>query len=565
MNPPVSKRPREAGRHAGATAVVRVACAQLAARELEDSERSLEDALAAISEAARARASLVVLPECTYPAYILAEPVTPTRFRDDDEVERLFATSAREHGISVAVGLAQRWRPGDGGARNAAVLFGPDGEVRLRTAKRFLWDFDAEWFAPGSPSDPVRWVGPGGEEIGSVGMLVCADARMPEIARSLAVAGARLILDPTAWVATGRDPTVLSNPQPEYLMSVRALENGVWIAAADKVGLERGTVVYAGSSGVFAPDGSVVAMATSDEPEIVVADVDLSQATGPPVARRPELYRRITDRTEVTQAFGRVTIPVVPQDVLFRLGLLQSAAPSDVTAVREKLGQLATTVHALGLDVLAAVAVAGEPDVGGAADAGAVAEILSKDLNVAAGVAVTDGQGSIRAFHVVANGSRLDALPTHGSSGDPAGSLASRTIDIGPLRLAAVVGAEGLVPEVARVVCLDGAELVLWAADAGTPLVLEVARVRAVENRVWVALLVPASQGDDVREAIAAVIDPDGRVGAIGLRGRDHLVTAMVNVASARLKQMAPGTDVLADRQPGSYSILVHAEGNEPT
>ena len=105
----------------------------------------------------------------------------------------------------------------------------------------------------------------------------------------------------------------------------------------------------------------------------------------------------------------------------------------------------------------------------------------------------------------------------------------------------------------------------LWAADAGTPLVLEVARVRAVENRVWVALLVPAVQGDDVREAIAAVIDPDGRIGAIGLRGRDHLVTAMVNLASARLKQMAPGTDVLTDRQPGSYATLVYAEGNEPT
>jgi predicted amidohydrolase len=126
-----------------------------------------------------------------------------------------------------------------------------------------------------------------------------------------------------------------------------------------------------------------------------------------------------------------------------------------------------------------------------------------------------------------------------------------------------LVGAEGLVPEVARAICLDGAELVLWAADAGTPLALEVARARAIENRVWVGLLSPApGQGVD-GESIAAVLDPDGRVVAIGLRGSDHLVTAVVSLASARQKQMAPGTNVLTDRQPESYAVLLRADGGE--
>jgi hypothetical protein len=43
---------------------------------------------------------------------------------------------------------------------------------------------------------------------------------------------------------------------------------------------------------------------------------------------------------------------------------------------------------------------------------------------------------------------------------------------------------------------------------------------------------------------------------AIGLRGRDHLVAGTVNVATGRLKQMAPGTDVLQGRQPDTYAIL---------
>jgi hypothetical protein len=84
---------------------------------------------------------------------------------------------------------------------------------------------------------------------------------------------------------------------------------------------------------------------------------------------------------------------------------------------------------------------------------------------------------------------------------------------------------------------------------------LDVARVRAVENRVWVGIIVPTGSSS-VDEPLSALVDPDGRVVAIGLRGRDHLVAGTVNVATARLKQMAPGTDVLQGRQPDTYAIL---------
>jgi predicted amidohydrolase len=137
--------------------------------------------------------------------------------------------------------------------------------------------------------------------------------------------------------------------------------------------------------------------------------------------------------------------------------------------------------------------------------------------------------------------------------------LEARTWDVGPLRVGALVGPEGLVPEVCRIVTLQGAELLLWAADADTPRPLDVARVRAVENRVWVGIIVPAASSSQVNEPLSALVDPDGRVVAIGLRGRDHLVAGTVNVATARLKQMAPGTDVLQGRQPDTYTILTDA------
>jgi predicted amidohydrolase len=538
---------------ATASRTVRVACAQLVARDLNDHEHALEEALSAVAEAAAMGADLVVLPECTYPAYVLADPVTDVSVRPDSEVEQVFGAAAAERGLWLAVGLAQSWRPGARDARNAALLFGPDGTVHLRTAKRLLWDFDGRWFTPGGRVDPVAWLRPAGSDASSIGMLVCADARMPEIARSLAVGGASIILDPTAWVATGRETASLQNLQPEYLMSVRALENGVWIAAADKVGMERGAVVYAGQSCVIAPDGSVAAMASSDEPEIVMADVDLAAATGPPVSRRPKLYGAIADGGAGSEAAIRVATPVVAAGSVVRVGLLQSRSSMDAAALRARFTDLGAVARALGLGIVACVVTADTHE------AASLARSVSADLDALSAVAVADEGGRIRELHVSAGGTVSTAGRTHGSAADPGGSLAARTSDVGTLRVGAIVGPEGLVPEVSRIVTLQGAELLLWVADADTPRALEVARVRAVENRVWVGLIAAARSSSEIDEPLSAVIDPDGRVVAIGLRGRDQLVAGVVNVATARLKQMAPGTDILKGRQPETYSILTDA------
>jgi predicted amidohydrolase len=126
--------------------------------------------------------------------------------------------------------------------------------------------------------------------------------------------------------------------------------------------------------------------------------------------------------------------------------------------------------------------------------------------------------------------------------------------------LGVIVGPEGLVPEVTRVLTLDGAELIVWLADVDTPMALEVARVRAVENRVWTALVVPSGSKDP----ISALVDPEGRVTAVGVRGRDQLVVGTVNVLTARQKEMAPGTHVLNDRQPAAYDVLAASSVTTP-
>jgi predicted amidohydrolase len=527
--------------------ILRVACAQLHAHGIEEAETALGEALAAVAEAARRGADLVVLPECTYPAYLILPTPPAVRLRPDHEVEALFAAAARDHRIAVMVGLAQGVFTGS--ARNAAVLFDGTGTPVLRTAKRFLWDFDGRWFAPGDGSPVVDLAG------ARLGGLVCADARLPEIARSLALQGARLILDPTAWVTSGRDPLMLSNPQPEFLMRVRALENGAFIAAANKVGTEQDAVVYCGRSGVFAPDGSVVGAASGHEPEILTADVDLTAAEGPPVPRRPELYGTVAAAPRELCAPRRAATPIVPNDAWQRVVLVQSDVLRLGPEIEAWLRAHAPVVEALDAGFLAAAA-AGIPSPLAAERAARLA--AAAGVPVALGVA--DGVGRFTHGAWAPRGAAKPFRSSHApGSADPL-DWSGRLLDSGPVRTGVLLGAEGLVPEMARSLALMGAEHVLWFADARTPLAEEVTRARAMENRVYAGAIVAG----DPRGGRAFIADPDGRVVAAGLEGHHQIVSGVLQVAAARFKQMAPRTDVLAGRRPQEYGSLVEEAVTAP-
>jgi len=256
--------------------VLRVACVQLAAHSLDQAEDGLAHALQMIEEAASAAPDLIILPECTYPAYYLhtlsirrsgtrcsgRAPVRPC-----EEVLALFADQARRFRCHVAVGLVEE--APDGRLYNAAFLVGPDGRLVGRVRKQFLWHFDSRWFSPGDEPDvfPTPW--------GPAGMFICADARLPEIPRVLALKGARLFIDLTNLVSTGRDQTRLTNAQVEYMLKARAIENQAWIAVANKVGMEEESIPYCGRSLIVSPQGDVVAQGSSDLPEIVLADICL--------------------------------------------------------------------------------------------------------------------------------------------------------------------------------------------------------------------------------------------------------------------------------------------------
>lgn len=255
------------------------AAVQLAAHSRASFSRAWTDAAQRVETAAAAGAQLIVLPEGTMPSYVLGYG----RYEDRETESALEQCReiARKHGIVLVVGAARR--AGDR-VYNSALAIDRDGSIAGSADKHFLWHFDRQWFAPGETLEPIA------TSLGSIGAMVCADGRIPTIARTLADRGAELLVMPTAWVTSGRDPQDLENVQADLLARVRARENGLPFVAANKCGTELGCVAYCGKSQIIRADGTVAALASQDSAETIVAGLELGSAQpyrGPAAPARP--------------------------------------------------------------------------------------------------------------------------------------------------------------------------------------------------------------------------------------------------------------------------------------
>jgi predicted amidohydrolase len=291
------------------TRTITVGALQLRAHDRNAFPERLAALLARI-ESACDGVDLLVVPESTFPAYVLGDDQI-----DDEAVSKavsgLRAIASRTNTVIVA-GAAIR----EGGRlRNTAVVIDADGSIAGSSAKIFLWHFDRKWFDAGDCLLPVR------TSIGTLGALVCADGRLPEIASSLVDRGAEILVMPTAWVTSGRDPARLENAQADLLARVRAYENSVPFVAANKCGFELGMVAYCGKSQIVDARGSILAMASERNEELIRASVELQTPAPHRVSiAMPEQRERAGERVV------RVALSVdpLPADIERRLFILDA-------------------------------------------------------------------------------------------------------------------------------------------------------------------------------------------------------------------------------------------------
>ncbi|MTH79231.1 carbon-nitrogen hydrolase family protein [Paracoccus aestuariivivens] len=227
-------------------------------------------------EAAGLGARLIAFPECFLTggsfddrASLLAAAVDIER----GDLEPVIA-AARDGNIHIVVGFYHK--RGDE-ALNTAALIGPQGIIGLHH-KMHLPFMIGDRFV-----DIPQIEGPSvfDTEIGRIGLAICYEIRFPEVARTLALEGAELIVLPAAWPEAAR---IL----PDLFSRVRAAENFVYFLSANRNDVDDG-MGFMGSSHVIGPDGREIINAGMDD-GIFMVDVDLEQARVKSIIRDPGVY-----------------------------------------------------------------------------------------------------------------------------------------------------------------------------------------------------------------------------------------------------------------------------------
>jgi N-carbamoylputrescine amidase len=267
---------------------------------------------AALAEGVRLAAAegarLVCLQELTLSPYLAvdADPSPEALARAEaipDGPTTAFARRmAVETGAYVHASLFER-APDDGDrddprGYNTAICVAPDGTLVARTRKLHIpvtaGYREDRWFRPGpaGPDGAAPVVGVGEARLG---FPTCWDQWFPELARAYALAGADVIVYPTAIGSEPDHPDFDTEPLWERVIVANGIANGTFMVAVNRIGSE-GPLTFYGSSFVSDPYGRILAQAPRDRPAVLVADLDLDQRrdwlTLFPFlqGRRPEAY-----------------------------------------------------------------------------------------------------------------------------------------------------------------------------------------------------------------------------------------------------------------------------------
>lgn len=529
---------------------------------LADPERNLATVLDNVRKAAAAGAKLVVFPECMNAGYVWRDHAHALSSADPipGKFTGAIGELARELGVYVAIGLSER--SGEQ-VHNAAALIGPEGLIG-KYEKNFLFDFDPFYFSVGKTGYPVFET-----PIGRIGMFICADARIPEGARMLALNGAEILLHIT---------NSTTHEQHEVHEVARAHENEVWMICADKAGREEG-LTYPGHSQIISPDGRLLVQGSQFDHEIVYAEIDADEVAAVRQrrdslmrGRRPETYTMLTKPYDALSYAAIAVSAIVPS----RLAVL--AAPAQVCnsdgdfaatlarAVRH--GDEAGKENAR-LIVFPELFMTGRtPSARGARDsARQTPEVLRAFAEPAQrwgawyvlSLAEIDGE---RLFHtafvigpsgeVVGRYRKVHLTADESDWATPGADYCVLNLPFG--NLGVMLGHEVCFFEPARILTCMGADVIVvpsgWRAAREQQLF---ARERALENKLFV---IAANRADATVAGGSMIVWPNAFVAARAGTSQDDYAFSYLNLALSRDKQIRPGTDLMRDRRPELYGAL---------
>jgi N-carbamoylputrescine amidase len=266
-------------------ALIQMSCAP-------DTEANLHKAAALVREAARAGANIVCLPElfraqyfCQREDHALFDTAESIPGPSTDVLSRV----AAEEKVVIIASLFERRAPGL--YHNTAAILDSDGSLAGKYRKMHIPDdplyYEKFYFTPGDLGFMTQHTSQG-----PIGTLVCWDQWYPEAARLTALSGAEVIFYPTAIGWHPSEKAEFGEAQYsawQTMQRAHAIANGVFVGAVNRVGHEHGDVLHNGvdmrgpagaglefwgGSFIADPFGRILAQASHDREEILLAEID---------------------------------------------------------------------------------------------------------------------------------------------------------------------------------------------------------------------------------------------------------------------------------------------------
>jgi len=254
-------------------------------------------------------AELIVLQELHNGLYF-CQTEDPEIFNQAETIPGLstecFGALAKELQVVIVLSLFEKRAPGL--YHNTAVVMEKDGTIAGKYRKMHIPDdpayYEKFYFTPGDLGfEPIQ------TSVGKLGVLICWDQWYPEAARLMAMAGAELLIYPTAigWESTDSDDEKLRQLEAWTLAQrAHAVANGLHVVSVNRTGFEldpsevTNGIHFWGTSFVAGPQGELLGVTSVDEDENLIVEIDLS---------RTETVRRMWPffRDRRIDAFGDLT------------------------------------------------------------------------------------------------------------------------------------------------------------------------------------------------------------------------------------------------------------------
>ena len=252
-----------------------------------DRAQNLKESIKGIRDAAKQGAKLVLLQELhTGPYFCQTEDTKVFDLAESipGPSTHELGSVAKELSMVIVASLFERRAPGI--YHNTAAVLEKDGSLAGIYRKMHIPDdpgyYEKFYFTPGDLGfHPIK------TSVGKLGVLVCWDQWYPEGARLMALAGADLLLYPTAIGWVEEDDQAEQARQRDAWITIQrahAVANGLPVLVCNRIGFEKdpsdvgGGINFWGSSFVAGPQGEILAQADTSSPTVLVADVDMGRS-----------------------------------------------------------------------------------------------------------------------------------------------------------------------------------------------------------------------------------------------------------------------------------------------